>query len=112
MTNNLKTLVLALGLCGLVMFVSCTTETQPDTTPPATKDIEVVTYHDRNGDGKADLEKHSFPGWADRDWVLRDDDFDGRFEKKIVFGVAVWEHVVDFPVPTSIQLEKGTPAIF
>jgi hypothetical protein len=70
------------------------------------EDVEQITYHDRNGDGKADLEKHHHPGWADADWELRDDNFDGRFEKKILYGVGVFETAVDLPVPASVRIEK------
>jgi hypothetical protein len=30
-----------------------------------------VSYYDRNGDGKVDLEKHQHAGVADADWELR-----------------------------------------
>lgn len=72
---------------------------------PIQEDVEVVTYHDRDGDGKPDLEKHRYPGWADRDWELRDDDHNGRFEKKVVFGVRVIESTIDLAVPVGVKLE-------
>jgi hypothetical protein len=71
------------------------------------EDVEQITYHDRNSDGKADLEKHRHPGWADADWELRDDNFDGRFEKKILYGVGVFETAVDLPIPTLVRIEKS-----
>lgn len=66
----------------------------------STKCRNRVSYFDRNGDGKVDLEKHKYPGVADLDWELRDDNHDGRFEKKVLFGCAVTESEVDIPIPT------------
>ena len=65
-----------------------------------------VHYYDRNGDGKVDQETHHYPGTADADWELRDDDFDGRYEKKILYGVGVFESRVDIPVPTNVHISK------
>lgn len=64
-----------------------------------------ISYYDRNGDGKVDLEKHRHPRVADADWELRDDDYSGRYEKKVLFGVGVTESVVDIPVPTGVRIE-------
>ena len=66
---------------------------------------EQVLYYDRNGDGKVDLERHHFPGVADADWELRDDDYDGRYEKTILYGFAIVESAVDIPVPTHVHIE-------
>ena len=65
-----------------------------------------ISYYDRNGDGKVDLEKHQHPGVADADWELRDDDYDGRYEKKILYGFAVKESPVDIRVPTGVKIER------
>lgn len=65
-----------------------------------------VTYYDRNADGKVDQERHHYPGVADADWELRDDDFDGRYEKKILYGVSISESHVDIPVPTNVHISK------
>ncbi|HEX8297366.1 MAG TPA: hypothetical protein VF593_13765 [Chthoniobacteraceae bacterium] len=70
------------------------------------KKRERVTYYDRNGDGKVDLEKHRYPGVADADWELHDDDYSGRYEKKLLFGVGVIESSVDIRVPTGVKIEK------
>src|SRR5437868_5092956 len=67
---------------------------------------EQISYYDRNGDGKVDLEKHKFHGVADADWELRDDDYNGRYEKKILYGFAVVESAVDLPVPTYVRSES------
>lgn len=64
-----------------------------------------VSYYDMNGDGRVDLEKHQHPGIADADWELRDDDNDGRYEKKVLFGVGIIESSVDLPVPTQVHIE-------
>ncbi len=65
-----------------------------------------ISYYDRNGDGKVDLEKHRHPGVADADWVLRDDDYDGRYEKKVLYGVGVFESAVDVRVPTDVKITR------
>jgi len=66
---------------------------------------EQVLYYDRNGDGKVDQERHHYPGVSDADWELRDDNYEGRYEKKIVYGFAVTESAVDLPVPTHVHIE-------
>ncbi len=71
----------------------------------ATESGAQVLYYDRNGDGKVDQEKHHNPGVADADWELRDDNYDGRYEKKIVYGFAVTESVIDLQVPTNVHVE-------
>src|SRR5262245_6899281 len=64
-------------------------------------------YYDRNADGQVDLEVHHYRGTADADWALRDDDFNGRFEKKILYGVGVTESAVDVPVPTHVHIHPN-----
>lgn len=70
------------------------------------EDRAEISYFDRNGDGKVDLERHTHPGVADADWELRDDDYDGRYEKKILYGFAVKESAVDISVPIGVKIEK------
>lgn len=65
-----------------------------------------VSYFDTNHDQKVDLETHRYPGMADGDWELRDDDHNGRYEKKITFGFAVKQTVVDLPVPTDVPVHS------
>lgn len=65
---------------------------------------EVVTYYDRNGDGKVDLERHRFTGYADADWELRDDDFNGKFEARWHYGVGLIKTTVNTPVPTNVVI--------
>jgi hypothetical protein len=66
---------------------------------------EQVLYYDRNGDGRVDLERHHFPGVADADWELRDDKYDGWYEKKILYGYAVEQTAVHLLVPTNVHIE-------
>jgi hypothetical protein len=66
---------------------------------------ERVTYYDRNGDGKADLEAHRY-GMADADWQLRDDNYDGRYEQKILFGFAIIHSTVDIPVRANVRVKR------
>lgn len=66
-----------------------------------------VTYWDRNGDGKVDIEKHQYKNLADADSELRDDDYDGRYEKKVLFGVGVFESKVDLLVPTNVRMKRS-----
>lgn len=67
---------------------------------------ERVSYYDRNGDGKADLEKHRYGGMADADWQLRDDNYDGRYEQKVVLGVGIFHSAVDIPVPVNVRVKR------
>jgi len=66
---------------------------------------EQVLYYDRNADGRVDQESHVFRAMSDADWELRDDDYDGRYEKKIRYTFTVMESAVDLPVPTHIHIE-------
>lgn len=65
---------------------------------------EKVTYYDRNGDGRVDLEKHIHHGMADADWELRDTDFDGRYDEKVLYGVAFVQSKADLPVPKRVKI--------
>lgn len=65
-----------------------------------------VLYYDINHDQLVDLETHSYTGKADANWELRDDDHNGRYEKKITFGFAVTRSVVDLPVPTGVHIDR------
>jgi len=63
-------------------------------------------YLDRNGDGIVDMQQVRHKHLADADSDLRDDDFDGRYETKVVYGVGVFEEMVDFPVPTGVRISR------
>jgi len=93
--------VLSYFLVATALLCSCATQRRVPV-----EDREQVSYHDGNGDGKMDREKHQHPGMADADWELRDDDHNGRYERKILYGYAVTESVVDIRVPTGVKIEK------
>lgn len=65
---------------------------------------EVITYRDRNKDGKVDFERHHFPGTADNDWEKRDDNFDGVFEGNWRYGVALRKTKINEAVPTNVVI--------
>jgi hypothetical protein len=71
------------------------------------KEAEEITYLDRNGDGKVDREVHRYRGWADADWILEDNDFNGRYEKKTQFGAGIIYSAVDIPVPMGVKITKS-----
>ena len=92
---------MSLCLAALLLLPSCALWTwEPH-------DKYSVRYYDRNGDGKVDLEIHHLPGAQDADWQLQDDNFDGRFERKVRFGAGVREELVDLPTPTNVKISCG-----
>ena len=95
----MKPITLSLLLLGAVLWPGCATHRGSE------GGTGQVLYYDRNGDGKVDLERHHFPGLADADWELRDDNYDRRYEKKILYSYAVKETPVDLPVPTDVHIE-------
>ena len=95
----MKPITLSLLLLGAVLWPGCATHKESEGSTGQ------VLYYDRNGNGKVDLERHHFPGLADADWELRDDNYDGRYEKKIHYGYAVEETPVHLPVPTDVHIE-------
>jgi hypothetical protein len=91
------------------LLLTVTAFAADDKTPAAAEPPEgkpQITYYDRNGDGKVDLEKHHYPRGADMDWELRDDDYNGRYEVKVLYGFAVTKAPIDQPVPTNVTIEK------
>ena len=46
----------------------------------------VVTYYDRDHDGRVDFELHQLPGTADSAWALSDTRFRGRYDLRIRYG--------------------------
>src|SRR4051812_31460890 len=72
-------------LLGAVLLCGCASNNDP------LESKGQVHYYDRNGDGKVDQEKHHYRGVADADWELRDDNYDGRYEKRILYGVGIIE---------------------
>lgn len=57
-----------------------------------------VIYKDTNGDGKIDQEYHANSG-ADMNWEMKDENFDGRYEKRIYHGFATEVTIIDKPIP-------------
>lgn len=90
-------------LLALVLAAGCATRSK--SADPLERRV-LVTYYDRNRDGRVDLEKHTYPGFADADWELRDDDYDGKYEKKILYGFAVRETAVDLRVPVKVKISR------
>jgi hypothetical protein len=69
------------------------------------KTAEQIFYYDKNGDGKVDVEYHEIPGGADMNWELADTNYDGRYDRKTLWGVAVRKSAVDIPVATNVQIK-------
>jgi hypothetical protein len=66
---------------------------------------EQISYYDKNGDGKVDVEFHEIPGAHDANWELADTNHDGRYDRKTVWGVGVFQSAVDIPVATNVQIK-------
>ena len=98
---HMRTFALCLVAVAAMICSGCATRTRD-----SLEDRVQISYFDRNGDGKVDLEKHLHPGVADADWELRDDDYDGRYEQRILYGFAVTESLVDRRIPTGVKIEK------
>jgi len=92
-------IALSLLLFAIVLWAGCASHRQRGGR------AQQVLYYDRNGDGRVDLERHHFPGLADADWELRNDNYDGRYDKKIVYGYGVVETAIDIEVPADVHLE-------
>jgi hypothetical protein len=101
----MKRAILPLLLAAAAQFGCAPDSAKTENIRSSMRDRERVSYYDRNADGKVDREFHRFVGWADSDWELLDDDFDGRFEKKIRYGVSVLNSIVDISVPKGVPIE-------
>lgn len=71
------------------------------------KPHERVSYYDRNGDGKVDLEIHKVADAKEKDWALSDNDYDGRYELETHLGVVIKKVMIDRPVPTGVRVEPA-----
>jgi len=71
------------------------------------KEQVIVRYYDRNGDGMVDKETHNYPNVKDANWMLSDENYDGRYDKKTLFGIALEESVVDIRVPRNVRIESN-----
>lgn len=98
---HMRILGLFFVLLGMLLSFGCATH------KVSAESKEQVFYYDRNRDGKVDLERHHWPGTADADWELRDDNFDGRYEKKVLYGIGIFESAVDLPVPVNVHIEPN-----
>ena len=72
----------------------------------------VVTYYDRNRDGRVDFELHEIPGTADAAWALSDTKFRGRYDVRLKYGYVFERERVDLPVPQNVQITPGRPPVF
>lgn len=97
----MRTLTICLLATGTAFLSGCATRSSDPL-----EDRARISYFDRNSDERVDLEKHKHPGVADADWELRDDDYDGRYEKKVLFGIGVFESAVDLEVPTGVKIQR------
>src|SRR5436190_17541681 len=99
--------LLAFVLLCLVASGCATTPTISDAELFFRSDPEfVVTYYDRNGDGRADFAFYHIPDSNDMDWALVDTQFSGRFDVAIHYGIAVGEYRMVHPtaVPEHVRL--------
>lgn len=99
--NWLRLLAHCLVVAATLWLSGCATHTD------SLEHRERVLYYDRNGDGIVDLEVHRFPGAGDADWELRDDNFSGRYNRKVLYGFTVREEDVDLPVPVHVTIQPN-----
>ena len=98
-----------LALIATLTLAGCATQVQPG--PPLSfqeSDGALVTYKDRNRDGRVDYELHDF-GCCDRNWALVDTDFNGRYDLELQWGEAFERRPVDFPIATGVSISAGDP---
>ena len=69
----------------------------------------VVTYYDRDGDGRADFASYELPDSSHSDWALVDTDFDGRFDRKLRYGNTVGEYPTSILVPRAVKIAGRRP---
>ena len=72
----------------------------------------VLTYYDRNHDGRVDLEFHHLPDGADADWAYCDTKFRGRYDLKIKWSYTIVMERVDLPIPTKVKITPGIPSAY
>lgn len=70
---------------------------------------ERIIYLDRNRDGRIDEEKHVASDGCDMDWSLIDTDFDGFYDRKVLYGVAVTSQLVRSPIRAGDQTLVPSP---
>ena len=97
------------ALITTLFLIGCATETPLSSHGSAeTSDTGVVTYYDRNSDGRVDYELHDF-GCCDRNWALVDTDFSGRYDLELRWGYSYAERPTDSPIPTWVSISAGDP---
>jgi hypothetical protein len=72
-------------------------------------DQYVITYYDRNQDGRIDYELHDV-GCCDRNWALVDADYNGRYDLELRWGFSLMRRPVDSPIPRNwVPITAGYP---
>jgi hypothetical protein len=100
------------ALIAILLLVGCAT--QRPAVPPgsaATNNRAIITYYDRNNDGRVDYELHDF-GCCDRNWALVDTDFSGRYDLELRWGYSYEERPADSSVATGVSISAGDPLSF
>jgi hypothetical protein len=69
-------------------------------------DPGIVTYYDRNHDGRVDFEFHD-NGGGDTDWALNDRNFDGFYDLWVRYGIVMGTDPVHIPVAKDVKITKG-----
>ena len=59
---------------------------------------EIITYQDRNSDGNIDQELHQYPCMADADWELLDQNYDDRYDTKILYCIGPIKSKINLPI--------------
>jgi hypothetical protein len=89
------------SFCIAVILIGCATEGPPQF------ERGMVTYYDRNHDGRVDFEFHDLGG-SDTDWALADRDYDGYYDILLWYGIAgAAIYKVHRPVATGVKITKG-----
>ena len=102
---------LLLVLMSLSFVLTFGSEASEDSAPPPPPIDNVVTYYDRNGDGKVDFELHHAPHAADADWALVDTRFSEYYDVHVDFGYAVTRERVHIRVPRHVHITRGQPPV-
>jgi hypothetical protein len=99
--------VIFLKVAALVFTAGCRSTSDAQYQPGVGGEVR---SEDRNADGRIDRELHRYPGLADADWELRDENFDGVYERLIAYGYVVRTQQVSIVVPPAGRAEPDGPA--
>ena len=91
----------------LLLLAGCAST--PHNTPELAR--WVITYYDRDHDGRVDFELHRLPGTDDNAWAFSDTHFRGRYNVKITYSYAILRERVDLPVPRNVPITRGKPPV-